>query len=286
MVACVHMWKFYLKKPRIVLKSGEMWSKVIFGHSKWWLFLERQKSKNKKVTYCYEMGRNGIKSDFRASKIAACKHFVKIIPKNQVEYCPEMGINAMERDIRASIMAAGGHYVKTTFFKVAYWSEMARNAIGSDFCPSDMTTSGHFVKIFHTYKNCILIWNGGKCNLKLFSCLPMAAGGHFVKQHFNKRPLGLTAPMSNNTLSMIQSPMNTQWPWFDLSMPPKVKCYVVNLKNLQYKSRLSSLAKRVWFLANALAPVLRNTQTHFELFWIGLRIRNAFGMQNLKWCSI
>ena len=33
-----------------------------------------------------------------------------------------------------------------------------------------------------------------------------------------------------------------------------------------------------WFLANAFAPVLRNTQTHFEPFWIGLRIRNAFGM--------
>ena len=29
--------------------------------------------------------------------------------------------------------------------------------------------------------------------------------------------------------------------------------------------------------ANAFAPVLRNTQTRFELFWIGLRIRNAFG---------
>ena len=33
---------------------------------------------------------------------------------------------------------------------------------------------------------------------------------------------------------------------------------------------------RIWFLANAFAPVLRNTQTRFELFWIGLRIRNAF----------
>ena len=35
---------------------------------------------------------------------------------------------------------------------------------------------------------------------------------------------------------------------------------------IQYKSRLSSWAKRVWFLANVFAPVLRNTQMHFELF--------------------
>ena len=26
------------------------------------------------------------------------------------------------------------------------------------------------------------------------------------------------------------------------------------------------MAKRIWFLANAFAPVLRNTQTRFELF--------------------
>ena len=48
----------------------------------------------------------------------------------------------------------------------------------------------------------------------------------------NKRPLGLTAPLSNNTSSMIHSPMNTKWPWFDLSMPPKVKCHEVNWKTI------------------------------------------------------
>ena len=44
----------------------------------------------------------------------------------------------------------------------------------------------------------------------------------------NKRPLGLTAPLSNTTLPMIHSPMNTQWPWLDLSKSPKVKCHGVN----------------------------------------------------------
>ena len=42
--------------------------------------------------------------------------------------------------------------------------------------------------------------------------------------------------------------------------------WLISWCNIQYKSRLSSYAKRIWFLANAFAPVLRNTQTHFELF--------------------
>ena len=46
----------------------------------------------------------------------------------------------------------------------------------------------------------------------------------------NKRPLGMTAPLSNNTLSMIH--MNTQWPWVNLSMPPKVKYHRVSWKTI------------------------------------------------------
>ena len=44
--------------------------------------------------------------------------------------------------------------------------------------------------------------------------------------------LGLTALLSNNTPSMIYSPMNTKWPWFDLSMPLQVKCHDVNWKTI------------------------------------------------------
>ena len=55
---------------------------------------------------------------------------------------------------------------------------------------------------------------------------------NYVTSLLNKRPLGLTAPLSNNTLSMIYSPMNIKWPWFDLSMPPKVKCHDVNWKTI------------------------------------------------------
>ena len=54
----------------------------------------------------------------------------------------------------------------------------------------------------------------------------------YIFYEWNKRPHGLTAPLSNNTWSIIHSPMNTQWPWFDLSMPPKVKCCGVNWKTI------------------------------------------------------
>ena len=43
----------------------------------------------------------------------------------------------------------------------------------------------------------------------------------------------------------------------------------------------------VWYLTTAFTPtcILRKTQTRFELFWIGLRIRNAFGMnRNCTFC--
>ena len=59
-----------------------MQSKVIFGHLKWqpgtilW-----KNEKNKKVEYWSEMARNVIESDFRSSKMDACRYFVKKIQK-------------------------------------------------------------------------------------------------------------------------------------------------------------------------------------------------------------
>ena len=43
-----------------------------------------------------------------------------------------------------------------------------------------------------------------------------------ILQHTNKRPLGLTAPLSNNTLCMIHTPMN------------KFKCHGVNWKTIWF----------------------------------------------------
>ena len=78
-----------------------------------------------------------------------------------------------------------------------------------------------------------LIGNTKRCLKKTFSMAQFL----WYDCTFNKRHLGLTAPLSNNTLSMIYSPMNTKWPWFDLSMPPKVKCHDVNWKTIY----------RIWF---------------------------------------
>ena len=58
---------------------------------------------------------------------------------------------------------------------------------------------------------------------------------NYINKIINKRPLSLTAPLSNCLcytndvyLSMIHSQINTKWSSFDLSMPPKVTCHGVN----------------------------------------------------------
>ena len=86
-------------------------------------------------------------------------------------------------------------------------------------------------------KTWVLMWNGEKCDRKWFSVIQNGHRQPFCEQNQNKRPLGLTAPLSNNTLCMIYNPMNTKLPWFDLSMPPKVKCHDVNWKTIY----------RIWF---------------------------------------
>ena len=55
-----------------------------------------------------------------------------------------MAKNAIEKDFRSSKMAAGRHFVKQNLKKkkVAYLSEMARNAIESDFRSSKMGGGG------------------------------------------------------------------------------------------------------------------------------------------------
>ena len=48
--------------------------------------------------------------------------------------------------------------------------------------------------------------------------------------------------MMSNCL-MIHSQINTQWPWFDLSMPPKVKCNGVNWKTIY---DLQCVSCKIW----------------------------------------
>ena len=45
---------------------------------------------------------------------------------------------------------------------------MARNATESDFRTTKMAAGSHFVKKSHKNKIVVLIWNGKKCDTKLF----------------------------------------------------------------------------------------------------------------------
>ena len=78
-----------------------------------------------------------------------------------------------------------------------------------------------------------------------------------ISHKYNKRPLGLTAPLSNNTLSMIHSPMNTQWPFY----ATQGQCHGVNWKTIpyicMYKSRYLSLnmiphRQLIWYMGSRL----------------------------------
>ena len=84
-------------------------------------------------------------------------------------------------------------------------------------------------KIFRRkFRRGVKKWGGGGGLEKQFFLISFHV---YAISTLNKRPLGLTAPLFNNTLIMIHSPINTKWPWFDLSVPPKVKYHEVNLKN-------------------------------------------------------
>ena len=58
---------------------------------------------------------------------------------------------------------------------------------------------------------CITIPHNHDNRTDIHVCITMKKHQVFYMGHnVNKRPLGLTAPLSNNTLSMIYSPMNTK----------------------------------------------------------------------------
>ena len=104
---------------------------------------------------------------------------------------------------------------------------------------------------------------------------------------------------------MKNSQLRTQWPWFDISMSSKVKLDKVNWNAICltiWWVNWNAKCLTIWYVSYKLWPYYstnhvylhrpnafgfwqmrlhlcyENTQTYFELFWIGLRIRNAFGM--------
>ena len=74
---------FKKRKFGIDLKWREMWSKVIFGHPKYFL-------KQIKVAYWSEMVRNAIKSDFRSSIMATGGHLWINLKQIKVAYWSEI----------------------------------------------------------------------------------------------------------------------------------------------------------------------------------------------------
>ena len=151
-----------------------------------------------KVVFSSEMARNAIESDFRSSKMAQIRLKIKLRIdlkwreidskmifghpkwppaailwnlKNKVVYWSEMARNAIESDFRSSKMATGSHFVKKTG---AYWSEMARNAIKGDFRSSNIAAGKN--------KSCVLIWNGEKCDKRLFSVIQYGRRQPFCEQ--------------------------------------------------------------------------------------------------------
>ena len=166
---CLNGIAIYLCAPLNGEKCDRKWFSVIQNG-------RRQPFCEKKVAYWTEMARNSIKSDFRSSKMAAGRHFVKksklridlkwremrskVIfgnpkwppaailwtksKKVKVAYWSQMARNAIESDFRSSKMAASSHFVNkiNKKSKVAYWSQMARNAIESDFRSSKMGGGG------------------------------------------------------------------------------------------------------------------------------------------------
>ena len=85
-------------------------------------------------------------------------------------------------------MATGSHFVKKFKKKKnLYWSKMARNVIQSDFRTSKMAAGSHFVKKFTKIKIVVFIWNGKKCDTKLFLDIQNGYRQPFYKKNIYKK---------------------------------------------------------------------------------------------------
>ena len=197
--------------------------------------LKKKLPKKKRVAYWSETARNTFEIDFRSSKMAAGSHFVK---KIKVVYWSEMVRNVIESDFLTKLLPAailddrkslsitflticcvliwnGEKCDQKWFFghpkwplaainlwrkKVAYWSEMVRNAIKSDFRSSKMAAGSHFVK-----QNCVLIWNGEKCDRKWFSVIQNGRRQPFCEKNKSCVFLWNGKKCDRNSFSVIQN---------------------------------------------------------------------------------
>ena len=129
-------------------------------------------------------------------------------------------------------------------------------------------------------------------------------GKHPHSAHFSlarsKHPLSahVSHPLCAAAVGFREPPNKPAWlretPYTTIPVFPTVTVTVISqypakagipLCTVQITFIFIGQTHKIWFLANKFAPVLRNTQTRFKLFWIGLRIRKAFGInRNCTFC--
>ena len=148
-----------------------MRSKVIFGHQKWPPAAILREYFPKKLKLCIDLKWREMRSKviFGHPKWPPAANLLEISPKKI-----KLRIDLKWRDMRSKVIFGHQKWPPAAILreiskkmKVAYWSEMARNAIKSYFWSSKMAAGRHFARNFKK-KSCVLIWNGEKCDKKLF----------------------------------------------------------------------------------------------------------------------
>ena len=86
---------------------------------------------------------------------------------------------------------------------------MARNATESDFWIFKMAAGSHFVKKNHKIKIVVLIWNGKKCDTKLFLDIQNGYQRPFKKNTFTKKVVRVIWTMFEPTAGWLQLDINS-----------------------------------------------------------------------------
>ena len=139
------------------------------------------------------MARNVIKSDFRAKWPPAAIFMSKIL-KNKSIYLKWRDKNG-ETDFRASKMAVTGHFVNKFNRKSIYlkwWDMRAKVIFEHPTWPP--------APILWKQKLCILIWNGEKCDIKLFSGIQNGRRRPFCEVMFKEIKVAYWSEMAINAI--------------------------------------------------------------------------------------
>ena len=143
-----------------------MRSKVVFSHPKF---------RKMKVAYWSKMARTAIESDFRSSKMAAGRNFVKKFQKNK--RCALIW-NGEKCDLKWYSVIQNGR-------RWPFWEILKKSSV--------------------------LIWNSEKCDWKSFPASKMTAGGNFVDKISEKWKLRIDLKWREMRSKVIFG--HPKWPW-------------------------------------------------------------------------